>query len=218
MEELNENKSIHGILPFRPLDNIDENKAITDVIDPLKDVDASTEVNLGKVLLGDNTALTPCTAQAVIEILDYYNIDVSGKKVTIVNRSNVIGKPLAMMLVERHATVSVCNSKTKPLKPYIENADIVVTAIPVPNVITEDMVTEDTIFIDASVIRIKKTDEDGIPVINPKTGKPQRKTIGCCSEKVYEKVGRITPVPGVGGITSSLLAMNLVKACNNQKK
>lgn len=218
MEELNTNSSIHGILPFRPLDTINEKRAITDTIDPAKDVDGSTETNLGKILLGDESALAPCTAQAVMEILDFYNIDVLGKNITIINRSNVIGKPLSMMLIARHATVSVCNSKTEPLDRYTKQADIVITAIPATDVITEDMVTKDTILIDASVIRVEKTDENGIPVINAKTGKPAKKTVGCCSEKVYNKVKMITPVPGVGGITSALLAGNVVKACYNQQK
>lgn len=218
MKELNEDPTVHGILPFRPLDNIDEKRAITDVIDPLKDVDGSTEVNLGKILLGDTSALVPCTAQAVIEILDFYGIDAAGKNITIVNRSNVIGKPLSMMLVSRHATVSVCNSRTKPLKRFTGQADIVVTAIPATDVITGDMVNGNTVLIDASVIRKRKTDSDGNPVINEKTGKPAMKTVGCCSEEVYKTAGKITPVPGLGSITSALLGGNLVNACINQQK
>lgn len=200
LKELNEDSSIHGILPFRPLDNIDEQAAITETIDPGKDVDASTVANMGKTVLGDPTALTPCTAQAVMEVLDYYGIDADGKNVTIINRSNVIGKPVAMMFVNRHATVSVCNSHTKNMEIFTRNADILVVAIPYANSVKKEWVKPGTTVIDCSVIR--------------KNGK----TVGCCEPEIYEIAGAITPVPGLGGVTSALLGQNVITAAKARHK
>lgn len=198
LKELNEDPSVHGILPFRPLDNIDEQAAITDIIDPLKDVDSSTVANMGKTVLGDPTALTPCTAQAVMEVLDYYGIDADGKNVTVINRSNVIGKPVAMMFVNRHATVSICNSHTRDMEKFTRNADILVVAIPYENSVKKEWVTPGTTVIDCSVIR--------------KNGK----TVGCCEPEIYDIAGAITPVPGLGGVTSALLGQNVITAAKAQ--
>lgn len=198
LKELNEDPSVHGILPFRPLDNIDEQAAITDIIDPLKDVDSSTVANMGKTVLGDPTALTPCTAQAVMEVLDYYGIDADGKNVTIINRSNVIGKPVAMMFVNRHATVSICNSHTRDMEKFTRNADILVVAIPYENSVKKEWVTPGTTVIDCSVIR--------------RNGK----TVGCCEPEIYDIAGAITPVPGLGGVTSALLGQNVITAAKAQ--
>lgn len=198
LKALNADPSVHGILPFRPLDNIDEQAAITEIIDPLKDVDSSTAANMGKTVLGDPTALTPCTAQAVIEVLDYYGIDADGKNVTIINRSNVIGKPAAMMFVNRHATVSICNSHTKNMENFTRNADILVVAIPYENSVKKEWVAPGTTVIDCSVIR-----KDG-------------KTVGCCEPEIYDIAGAITPVPGLGGVTSALLGQNVITAAKAQ--
>lgn len=198
LKALNADPSVHGILPFRPLDNIDEQAAITEIIDPLKDVDSSTAANMGKTVLGDPTALTPCTAQAVIEVLDYYGIDADGKNVTIINRSNVIGKPVAMMFVNRHATVSICNSHTKNMENFTRNADILVVAIPYENSVKKEWVAPGTTVIDCSVIR--------------KNGK----TVGCCEPEIYDIAGAITPVPGLGGVTSALLGQNVITAAKAQ--
>lgn len=198
LKELNEDPSVHGILPFRPLDNIDEQAAITDIIDPLKDVDSSTVANMGKTVLGDPTALTPCTAQAVMEVLDYYGIDADGKNVTVINRSNVIGKPVAMMFVNRHATVSICNSHTRDMEKFTRNADILVVAIPYENSVKKEWVAPGTTVIDCSVIR--------------KNGK----TVGCCEPEIYDIAGAITPVPGLGGVTSALLGQNVITAAKAQ--
>lgn len=207
MKELNEDPSIHGILPFRPLDNINEQAAIAETINPLKDVDSSTDVNMGKTVLGDPTALTPCTAQAVIEVLDYYGIDADGKNVTIINRSNVIGKPVAMMFVNRHATVSICNSHTKEMEAFTRNADILVVAIPYENSVKKEWVAPGTTVIDCSVIRKKVTLDDG---------STKWKTAGCCEPEIYDIAGAITPVPGLGSVTSALLGQNVITAAKAQ--
>lgn len=198
LRALNEDASVHGILPFRPLDHIDEQRAITEVIDPQKDVDSSTAVNMGKTVLGDPTALTPCTAQAVLEVLDYYQISVDGRKVCVINRSNVIGKPVSMMLTNRHATVSICNSRTPDMEKFTQNADILVVAIPKANAVKKEWVAPGTTVIDCSVIRANG------------------KTVGCCEPEVYDIAGAITPVPGLGGVTSALLGQNVITACKVQ--
>ncbi|MEE1352321.1 MAG: tetrahydrofolate dehydrogenase/cyclohydrolase catalytic domain-containing protein [Acutalibacteraceae bacterium] len=198
MVELNCDPAVNGILPFRPLDSIDEQVAITETIDPRKDVDSSTDVNMGKTVLGDPTALTPCTAQAVMEVLDYYKIPLDGQNVTVINRSNVIGKPVSMMLVNRHATVSVCSSHTKDMEKFTKNADILVVAIPKVNAVKAEWIAPGTTVIDCSVIR-----KDG-------------KTSGCCEPAVYDVAGAITPVPGLGKVTSALLARNVLIAAKAQ--
>ena len=213
---VNADPAIHGILAFRPLDNIDENVAISDNLDPLKDVDSCTIANMGKVVIGDPTGLYPCTASAIMEILDYYNIDVKGKNVAVINNSNVIGKPVSMMLTNRFATVTICHVFTKDTKAICLDADIVICAVPVENVVKAEQIKPGAIIIDATVIRKKAVDADGNPIMNEKTGKQKMVTVGCCEDAVSEVAGMKTPVPGVGSITSALLAKNLIKACKLQ--
>lgn len=239
--EVNADPSIHGILAFRPLDNIDENVAIGENLNPLKDVDASTSANMGKLVINDPTGLYPCTAQAIVAVIDYYADDIKahvrkkyvplplakpgqeddvacGLDVCIINNSNVIGKPVSMMLTNRFATVSIVHHLThgETKNDYIKRADVVIAATPFRNSVTADMLGDDQIVIDAAVVRQKMVDENGNPVINEKTGRQRIKTYGCCSDDVEEKAAMKTPVPGIGGITSAMLARNLIKACKLQ--
>lgn len=213
---VNADKSIHGILAFRPLDNIDENEAISKNLDPLKDVDACTVANMGKVVIGDPTGLFPCTAGAIMEIIDYYKIDVKGKNVAVINNSNVIGKPVSMMLTNRFATVTICHEFSKNTKEICLDADIIVCAVPVENIVKASQIKPGAVVIDASVIRKKAFDDNGEPVMNEKTGKQKLITVGCCEEGVNEVAGMKTPVPGVGSVTSAYLAKNLIRACKVQ--
>ncbi|MBO7700402.1 MAG: bifunctional 5,10-methylenetetrahydrofolate dehydrogenase/5,10-methenyltetrahydrofolate cyclohydrolase [Eubacteriaceae bacterium] len=238
--EINADPAIHGILAFRPLDNIDENVAIGDNLNPLKDVDACTSANMGKLVINDPTGLYPCTASAIVEVIDYYADQIKetvrkqyvplpnarpgqeddvacGLDVCIINNSNVIGKPAAMLLTNRFATVSIVHHLThEETKKMYTTADVVIAATPFKDTVTADMIKEGAIVIDASVIRDKVFDENGEPVINEKTGKQKTVTIGCCSKDVWDKASWMTPVPGVGSITSALLAKNLIKACKVQ--
>ncbi|SFA69283.1 methenyltetrahydrofolate cyclohydrolase /5,10-methylenetetrahydrofolate dehydrogenase (NADP+) [Acetitomaculum ruminis DSM 5522] len=217
MQEVNANKDIHGILAFRPLDNIDENKAINEVMSPEKDIDACTSINMGKMLLGDPTGLYPCTPSAVMEILDYYNIDVKGKDVCVIGNSNVVGKPVAVLLTNRFATIKVCHVYTTDTKEKCKNADIIVTACGVPNLVKAEQVKPGAIVIDVAICRVPDLDENGVQKTNPKTGKPAMKTVGDCAPDVMEVAGMQSPVPGgVGSVTSSILASNLIKACKIQ--
>ena len=238
---VNADPSIHGILAFRPLDNIDENVAIGENLNPLKDVDACTAANMGKLVVNDPTGLYPCTASAIVEVIDYYAEQIKetvrpkyeplplakpgqeddvccGLDVCIINNSNVIGKPVSMMLTNRFATVSIVHHLThaETKLEYTKKADVVIAATPFKDSVTADMIREGAVVIDAAVVREKAFDADGNPVINEKTGRQKIVTFGCCSADVEEKASWKTPVPGVGAITSALLAKNLIKACKLQ--
>lgn len=240
-KKVNADPAVHGILAFRPLDNIDENEAISKNLSPEKDVDSSTSANMGKLVINDPTGLYPCTASAIMEIIDYYAEDIKkavrpnyaplalakpgqeddvccGLDVCIINNSNVIGKPVSMMLTNRFATVSIVHHLTHAeiKNDYIKRADVVICAVPFKNSVTADMIKEGAVVIDAAIIREKAFDADGQPIMNEKTGKQKVVTLGCCSEDVEAKASWKTPVPGVGGITSAILAKNLIKACKVQ--
>lgn len=239
--EINADPAIHGILAFRPLDNIDENVAIGENLNPLKDVDACTAANMGKLVVNDPTGLYPCTASAIMEVINYYAEDIKaatrkqyaplalakpgqeddvccGLDVCVINNSNVIGKPVSMMLTNRFATVSIVHHLTHAeiKNQYTTQADVVIAAVPFKNSVTADMIKEGAVVIDAAVIREKAFDADGNPIMNEKTGKQKIVTLGCCAPDVEEKASWKTPVPGVGGITSAMLAKNLIKACKLQ--
>lgn len=239
--EVNADPTIHGILAFRPLDNIDENVAIGENLNPLKDVDACTAANMGKLVVNDPTGLYPCTASAIVEVIDYYANEIKetvrpkfeplplakpgqeddvccGLDVCIINNSNVIGKPVSMMLTNRFATVSIVHHLThaETKLEYTKKADVVIAATPFKNSVTADMIKEGAVVIDAAVVREKAFDAEGNPIINEKTGRQKIVTFGCCSPEVEEKASWKTPVPGVGAITSALLAKNLIKACKLQ--
>ena len=238
---VNADPAIHGILAFRPLDNIDENVAIGENISPLKDVDACTSANMGKLVINDPTGLYPCTASAIMEVIDYYGEQIKavarpkfgpnplakpeqdadvccGLDVCIINNSNVIGKPVSMMLTNRFASVSIVHHLTHPeiKNEYTQKADVIICAVPFKDSVTADMIKEGAVVIDAAVIREKAFDADGQPIMNEKTGKQKIVTLGCCSADVEEKASWKTPVPGVGAITSAILAKNLIKACKLQ--
>lgn len=201
MKELNEDESVSGILVFRPLpDHINED-IIRNSIDPDKDVDCMHSMNLARIFEGDMTGFAPCTPKAAMEMLDYYEVPLEGKNAVIVNRSIVVGKPLAMMLLEKNATVTVCHSRTKNLKEVMKEADIVLTALGRANMFDEDYFNEDAILVDIGM----SPDESG-------------KIVGDIDyEKVEDKVGAITPVPGgVGSVTTSILLRQVVDACKKR--
>lgn len=197
LKELNEDERVTGILIFRPLPERFNTDKIFSLIDEEKDVDCINPINLGKVFKG-NGRIPPCTPMAAIKLLEFYNIPVSGKKIAIVNRSYVVGRPLALMLLERDATVSVCHSKTdeKDLIEICKAADIVVTATGIAKKFDERFFKEDTVIIDIGM----SPDENG-------------KLSGDVDfDRVNGKVKAITPVMGgIGAITSSILIQNAIK-------
>ncbi|MEK9629831.1 MAG: bifunctional methylenetetrahydrofolate dehydrogenase/methenyltetrahydrofolate cyclohydrolase FolD [Nitrospinota bacterium] len=195
VDELNSNPEVHGILVQLPLpDQIDSEK-ILQAIDPNKDVDGFHPINVGKLVVG-NALLTPCTPTGIIELLDHYDIEISGKHAVVVGRSNIVGKPVSMLLLQRNATITICHSRTKNLPEVTRNADILIAAVGRANFVTEDMVSEGTVVIDVGINRV-----DG------------KLTGDVDFEPVSKKASHITPVPGgVGPMTIALLMDNTLKA------
>ena len=195
IKELNSNNDIHGILVQLPLPNQIDSEKILQAIDPNKDVDGFHPINVGKLVVG-NALLTPCTPTGIIKLLDYYEIDISGKHAVILGRSNIVGKPVSMLLLQRNATITICHSRTKNLDEITRSADILVAAIGRANFVTENMVSEGTIVIDVGINRV-----DG------------KLTGDINFEPVSKKASYITPVPGgVGPMTIALLMENTLKA------
>ena len=195
IKELNSNNDIHGILVQLPLPNQIDSEKILQAIDPNKDVDGFHPVNVGKLVVG-NALLTPCTPTGIIKLLDYYEIDISGKHAVVLGRSNIVGKPVSMLLLQRNATITICHSRTKKLEEITRSADILVAAIGRENFVTENMVSKGTIVIDVGINRV-----DG------------KLTGDINFETVSKKASYITPVPGgVGPMTIALLMENTLKA------
>ena len=198
IEDANDDNSIHGIMMFRPLPEHLNQKEILEKMNPKKDIDGMTPVNLEKIFEGDDSGFSPCTPKAVIEMLKYYDIPLQGSNVVVAGRSQVVGKPLAMLLLKENATVTICHSKTKNMSSITSNADIVVAAIGKAKFMNEEYFTESSIVIDVGV------NDDG-------NGK-------ICGDVDYDntfgKVKALTPpTGGVGTITTTILLEQAVKAC-----
>ena len=194
-KKINDNNSVRGILLLKPLPKHIDEVEISKIIDEKKDLDGISPFNFHKVALGLDGNL-PCTAMAVMEILKGYNIELSGKKVAIVNRSLVVGKSLAMLLLKEDATVTICHSKTANLKEITSSSDIVVFAIGKPKTFDESYIKEGAVVIDVSI----NFDENG-------------KLCGDCDyESMSKKAGAITPVPGgVGAVTTIILGKHFIQ-------
>ena len=202
IDELNNTSCINGILCQLPLPNhIDESKVI-ERINHAKDVDGFSAINTGKLWLGKYD-MAPCTAMGIIELLDYYNIDIEGKNCVIIGRSNIVGKPVAALLLERNATVTICHSKTKNLSEITRNADILIAAVGKTKFVTAYMVKDGAVVIDVGINR----DENG-------------KLCGDVDfDIVRENASYITPVPGgVGPMTVAVLMKNTLIAAKMQNE
>ena len=198
---LNNNPKIHGILVQLPLPKqIDEN-LITNSILPHKDVDGFTSVNLGHLFAG-NPMLEPATARAVMKLIDSTGINLEGKNAVVVGRSNIVGKPVAMMLLEKNASVTICHSRTKNLAEFTKKADVLVVAVGKPRLVAKDMVKQGAVVIDVGINRVNG------------------KIVGDVDfESVKEIAGFITPVPGgVGPMTIAMLMENTLKAMELARK
>ena len=200
VEELNHKDSINGILCQLPLPKHLDEEAVIAAISEKKDVDAFSAVNVGHIMIGDYSFL-PCTPAGIMEILRHYNIDVAGKECVVIGRSNIVGKPMAMLLLHQNGTVTICHSKTKNLKDVTSCADILVAAVGIPHFVTADMVKEGAVVIDVGMDR----DENG-------------KLCGDVDFAAVEpKASYITPVPGgVGPMTIATLLKNTVTAAKQQ--
>lgn len=196
IEQLNQSPLIHGILVQLPLPKHLDPEEVIMAIDPAKDVDAFHPVNVGKIMIG-NYDFLPCTPAGVMELLHRSGIEVSGKECVVIGRSNIVGKPQAMLLLHENATVTVCHSKTRNLPSVCRRADILVSAVGKPKFVTADMVKDGAVIIDVGMNR----DENG-------------KLCGDVDfEPVSEKASYITPVPGgVGPMTITMLLKNTVTA------
>ncbi|MCK4339904.1 MAG: bifunctional 5,10-methylenetetrahydrofolate dehydrogenase/5,10-methenyltetrahydrofolate cyclohydrolase, partial [Candidatus Cloacimonetes bacterium] len=207
IEDANVDSDAHGILLQMPLPFHLQADKVTMAINPEKDVDSLHPLNAGKLLLGKECFI-PCTPAAVLELIKFYNINTDGSKVVILGRSNIVGKPLANLLLKKckyaNATVTVCHSHTKDLEEITKSADILISAIGRPYFVTENKVKKDSIIIDVGINRILDKDSK------------QYKFVGDIDyENVFEKVKAITPVPGgIGSITIATLMSNIIKATN----
>ncbi len=200
IRRLNEDEKVHGILVFRPLPKQLDDNRLKEIIRPDKDVDSISMANAAKVFAGDKTGYAPCTAQAVMELLEHNKIDLTGKKVAIVGRSLVVGKPLAMLMLGRNATVTVCHTRTKNIAEECKRADILVACAGSAKMIKRDFTNPDQIVVDVGINFV-----DG----------------AMCGDVDYddvaEHVAAISPVPGgVGTVTTSVLLKHTLESAERR--
>lgn len=196
-KDINEDDEVTGILLLRPLPRTINEKDIENMIDPKKDLDGISPINIAKVFAGDTTGFSPCTAEAVIEVLKAYDIELTGKRVTVVGRSMVVGKPVSMLLLKENATVTMTHTRTVDLKKTCSDAEIVIAAAGRAKMLNSDYCGQDAVMIDVGI----NVDENG----------------KLCGDVDYAtldgKSSAATPVPGgVGTITTAVLAKHLIQA------
>lgn len=196
-KDINEDDEVTGILLLRPLPRTINEKDIENMIDPKKDLDGISPINIAKVFVGDTTGFSPCTAEAVIEVLKAYDIELTGKRVTVVGRSMVVGKPVSMLLLKENATVTMTHTRTVDLKKTCSDAEIVIAAAGRAKMLNSDYCRQDAVMIDVGI----NVDENG----------------KLCGDVDYAtldgKASAATPVPGgVGTVTTAVLAKHLIQA------
>lgn len=196
-KDINEDDEVTGILLLRPLPHTINEKNIENMIDPKKDLDGISPINIAKVFAGDTTGFSPCTAEAVIEVLKAYDIELTGKRVTVVGRSMVVGKPVSMLLLKENATVTMTHTRTVDLKKTCSDAEIVVAAAGRAKMLNSDYCGQDAVMIDVGI----NVDENG-------------KLCGDVNYATLDgKASAATPVPGgVGTVTTAVLAKHLIQA------
>ena len=202
LDSLNNDKNVHGILMFRPLPSHIDNEKARQLLAADKDVDGCTDLSLAGVFTNTHIGFSPCTAEAAMEILKYYNLDVTGKNVVVIGRSLVIGRPVAMMLMHANATVTICHTKTVDVPSITKNADIVIVASGQMESVGAEYLSDGQTIID---VGISWNDE-------------KKKLCGDVKfDEAEEIVDAITPVPGgVGGVTTSILVKHVVEATIRQ--
>ena len=199
IEFLNNNPKVTSILVQLPLPDYLDSKSIIEKIDYRKDVDGLTSINVGK-LYNKEKSILPCTAYGIIKLLEYYNIKLEGKRVTIIGRSNLVGIPLFKLLTDRNCTVSLCHSKTKDLKSYTKDSDIAVVAVGKVGLLTQDMIKEKSILIDVGINRVNG------------------KVVGDITKECLNNCEMMTPVPGgVGPMTVIMLINNIIECYRIQR-
>jgi methylenetetrahydrofolate dehydrogenase (NADP+) / methenyltetrahydrofolate cyclohydrolase len=197
-EEANKDANVHGIMIFRPLPEHLDMDVVVNLIDPAKDIDCMSPLNLEKVFEGHSEGFAPCTPKAVIEILKHYEVPLKGANVVVAGRSLVVGKPLAMLLLDENATVTICHSRTNNMPSVTSKADIVVAAIGKAKFMTEEFFSEDQVVVDVGI------NDDG-----------NGKICGDVDyDAVFDKVKALNPaIGGVGLITTTILLNHVVQAC-----
>lgn len=198
LDDLNRDPSVHGILMFRPLPQELNNERARNAIVPEKDIDGCSDGSLAGVFTGNRKGFAPCTAEAAIAVLDHYGIELSGKRAVVLGRSLVVGRPLAMMLVQRNATVTICHTRTKDIPSIAREADLLFTCMGQPEKVDASYVREGQTVIDISIC----------------WNKEKGKLCGDCAFEEVEPVAEnITPVPGgVGAVTTAVLMRHLAQA------
>ena len=202
IKKLNEDKTVNGILLQSPIPKPLDIQEAFNTIAPEKDVDGFNAYNVGNLCIGQD-GFIPCTPLGIMKMFEKYKIEIDGKKVAIIGRSNIVGKPMAQCMLSKNATVTICHSKTKELTKELEDADIIIAAAGKRNIVTKDMVKENAVVIDVGMNR----NEEG-------------KLCGDVDfENLKDKASCITPVPGgVGPMTIAMLMSNVVKAAKLQNK
>lgn len=200
IEKLNKDKNVNGILLQSPIPKPLNIQEAFNTIDPKKDVDGFNPYNVGNLCIGQD-GFIPCTPYGIMKMFEKYNIEIDGRKVAIIGRSNIVGKPMAQCMLAKNATVTICHSRTKELKKELKDADIIISAAGKRNMVTEDMVKEGAVIID---VGMNRNDEGKL-----------------CGDvdfkKLKEKASYITPVPGgVGPMTIAMLMSNVIKATKEQ--
>ena len=212
IDKLNNDSKIHGILVQLPLPNHLDSKKILNKVSPSKDVDGFHPLNLGSLFEG-NPNFIPCTPNGIIQILDYYNIETSGKHVVVIGRSNIVGKPMFGLLAQKfkigNATVTMCHTGTKDISTFTKQADIVIAAVGVPEMLTSDMIKDGACLIDVGINRVD----------DPNLEKGYKLVGDIDIKSVIGKASSVTPVPGgVGPMTITMLLYNTVLAAQLSRK
>ena len=206
IEDLNANSKFHGILVQMPLPKHINSQNVINSINPTKDVDGFHPENVGWLSIG-KPRFIPCTPKGIMRIFSHYNIDLTGKDIVVIGRSNIVGRPMSILVSSNNAngTCTVCHSRTKNINDYSRNADIIISAIGVPNFLTSDMIKKDSIIIDVGINRIDSDNEKGYKIVGDAD-----------YDSVFDKVSKITPVPGgVGPMTIAMLVENTIEAAEN---
>ena len=206
IEDLNANSKFHGILVQMPLPEHINSQNIINSINPAKDVDGFHPENVGWLSIG-KPRFIPCTPKGIMRIFSHYNIDLSGKDIVVIGRSNIVGRPMSILVSSNNAngTCTICHSRTKNINDYSRSADVIISAIGVPNFLTSEMIKEDSIIIDVGINRIISDSEKGYKIVGDVN-----------YDSVFDKVSKITPVPGgVGPMTIAMLVENTIEAAEN---
>ena len=206
IEDLNANSKFHGILVQMPLPEHINSQNIINSINPAKDVDGFHPENVGWLSIG-KPRFIPCTPKGIMRIFSHYNIDLTSKDIVVIGRSNIVGRPMSILVSSNDAngTCTVCHSRTKNINDYTRNADIIISAIGVPNFLTSEMIKENSIIIDVGINRIDSDNQKGYKIVGDAD-----------YDSVFDKVSKITPVPGgVGPMTIAMLVENTIEAAEN---